>query len=104
MRFRSDEEVEEEEERADTEKDCGAIDLTVGNAAEFAKKARGKQDQPRFLAKAGGFYRDEMSDKLAADRTELVMQPGGNVAAMDPQKDSAADKNHVTDDSQKTES
>jgi hypothetical protein len=99
-----DEEVEEKKERADAEKDRGAIDLTARDAFELAEKAIRQKDQSRFLAEAGRFCRNDMSDNLAAESAELVMEPDGNIAAVNPEKSGAGGKDKIAGKGKKPKS
>ena len=99
-----DEEIEKEEERTDAEKDGGAIDLTARDAFELAEKASGKKDEARFFAEAGAFAGDCTSDELAAESAEFVMEPGGNVAAMNPEKSGARGKDKIANEGEKPKS
>jgi len=98
------EEVEQEEKRADTEKDSAAVNLTSRNALEAPKKSARNQLEPRFFAQTRRAALYRMSHHAAAKRSEFIVCPDGNFLAMPPQKDCAGNKNQITQDGENTES
>src|SRR5262245_43934186 len=85
----SDEEVEKEEEKADSEQDGTAVDATAREATQPAKEASRGEFEAALLAEAVKSTTRGVTDQAAADCAHLIIHPGGNFEAVVPEKDGA---------------
>src|ERR1700758_2480209 len=103
MEKRLDEEVEQDQEEADGQEDGAAVYAAAGMASEAPDKAGRLCGAGHLFAetvKTGG---DRVTNEAAADGAEFIVDPDGNIDAVEPEKNCSADKNQVAKYGEKTQ-
>ena len=102
-RSRLNEEVEEDQKEADGQEDGAAVDATAGMASEAANEAGGFSGAGDLFAEAVKTGGDGVANEAAADGAEFIVNPDGNIDAVEPEKNCSADKNNVAKYGEKTQ-
>jgi hypothetical protein len=88
-------EVEKEKERADGQQDRATIDAAARRAGETAYKTGRASFTGEFFAKTVKLGGDRVADDAAPHRSQLITHPDRDIQAIEPEKNSSADKHGI---------
>jgi hypothetical protein len=88
-------EVENEKERAYRQQNRATIDAATRRAGETAYKTGRASFAGEFFAKAVKLGGDRVTDDAAPHRSQLITHPDRDIEAIEPEKNSSADKHGI---------
>jgi hypothetical protein len=93
-----DEKIEKKKKGSETQKNHAAIDLAAGNSAKSPQKPGVREPKSGFFAQSGTVAGNRVTDYFAPNRAKFIVEPNGEVFAVEPKEHGAIDEYDIAQD------